>query len=197
MNWKAGGGTAVGCWDGGATVSVGCAKGGSVGGGGGSVAETAGGSAGSVGWLPEMGAMAVKVAVIPGTGVGMKMAVAVMVGRTRVGARVACATLVEEDDADWARSASRLDIKLVRATYSPSITTSKTIKKPKTYPLFIGPMVSSIVSNAPDEQPMARTVRVPRCFASAKREPIILEKRAYGKQLSKRGARADVRQSRR
>ena len=78
--------------------------------------ETAGGSVGSVGSLPEMGAIAVKVAVIPGTGVGMKSAVAVGVGSTRVGVRVAWPGLVEEEDADWARSASRLDIKLVKAT---------------------------------------------------------------------------------
>ena len=60
--------------------------------------------------------MAVRVAVIPGSGVGITKTVLVGVGAMRVGALVVSADPVSEDETDWVRIASLLDIKPVRAT---------------------------------------------------------------------------------
>jgi hypothetical protein len=60
--------------------------------------------------------MAVRVAVIPGSGVGITKAVLVGVGRMRVGALDVVTDPDAEDETDWARIASLLDIKPVKAT---------------------------------------------------------------------------------
>lgn len=81
--------------------------------------------------------MAVMVAVSPATGEGITIEVAVDVGTGRVGVRLGRAASVLETAADWLRNASLLDIKLVAATYSPNMMTSRTTRKPREYPLFI------------------------------------------------------------
>jgi hypothetical protein len=60
--------------------------------------------------------MAVRVAVIPGSGVGITTAVLVGVGTRGVGALVVSTDPVSEDETDWVRIASLLDIKPVKAT---------------------------------------------------------------------------------
>ena len=55
-------------------------------------------------------------AVMPGSGVGITKAVLVGVGRMRVGAVDVSADPDVEDEADWARIASLLDINPVKAT---------------------------------------------------------------------------------
>ena len=88
--------------------------------------------------ITSVGATAVRVAVIPGTGVGRTKMVEVGVGAGRVAVLVACSrSELVGNEADSVRSASLLDIKPVRATYNPSITTSRTMRKPNAYPLFI------------------------------------------------------------
>ena len=114
---------------------------------------------GSVGWgdsITSVGATAVSVAVIPGTGVGRTQIVAVGVGAGRVGVLVACSCPeLVGCGADSARSASLLDIKLVKATYSPSTTTSRTMKKPKAYPLFIEPTMPVMVLSTSSRKQVA------------------------------------------
>lgn len=78
----------------------------------------------------------------------MMNAVSVGVGTGRVAVFVAWTAFVLDDKADWARIASRLDIKPVIATYIPSMTTSKMIKNPKAYPLFMNSIVPWLVWNA-------------------------------------------------
>ena len=87
-----------------------------------------------------LGASAV-VAVIAGRGVGMAGGVAVGVGAMRVGIRVTWPTLPVGASVACARSASRVDINPVNATYSPISTTNRTIKKPKAYPLLMAPII--------------------------------------------------------
>jgi hypothetical protein len=60
--------------------------------------------------------MAVRVAVIPGSGVGITMTVLVGVGAMRVGALVVSVDPASEDETDWVRIASLLDINPVKAT---------------------------------------------------------------------------------
>jgi hypothetical protein len=95
------------------------------------VAAGGGASVAGGGSVTTLRAIAVSVAVMPGIGVGMTKAVSVGVGATRVGVLVVSTSPELPDDIDWARSASRLDIKLVKATYRPSTMTNRTIKKPK------------------------------------------------------------------
>ena len=109
--------------------------------GGGSVGAGAGASVVGCATVSAVGATAVSVAVIPGSGVGMTMAVLVGVGAESVDTPVTSTTAVVEDETDWVRSASLLDIKPVKATYKPSMVTNKTIRKPKAYPLFMNPTV--------------------------------------------------------
>jgi hypothetical protein len=71
------------------------------------------------------------VAVIPGSGVWITKTVLVGVGAMGVVPLVVVATPVVEDETDWARIASLLDIKPVKATYKPSMMTNNTIRKPK------------------------------------------------------------------
>lgn len=118
------------------------------------------------------GIMAVKVAVIPGTDVGIERAVAVGVAAGWVGALPARAVSVPDKDADWARPVSRLDVNPVKATYSPNIRTRRTMRKPKAYPLLIDLMAPSMDSTD-------------RCSDISAR--IILEKRADGKQPRSEG----------
>lgn len=107
-----------------------------------------GGSVGGGASVTAAPAKTVRVAVIPGTGVGMVIRVAVGLGVGWAAVLVTCTTAVLEDDADWTRSASLLDMKPVMATYSPSIMTNRTIKKPKAYPLFMRPTMPLIALNS-------------------------------------------------
>ena len=121
---------------------------------GGSVGASAGGSVGDGGSATSVDTAAVRVTVIPGTGVGMTGMVGVDVGGGSVGGRVTSLTLVFAGKEGWARSASRLDLKPVKATYSPNANTNKTIRNPNAYPLFIKPamplcVLSSDLSNEP------------------------------------------------
>jgi hypothetical protein len=80
--------------------------------------------------------------------------VGVDVGGGSVGGRVASLTLVFAGKEGWARSASRLDLKPVKATYSPNANTNKTIRNPNAYPLFIEPaMPLCVLSSGPPNEP--------------------------------------------
>jgi hypothetical protein len=87
----------------------------------------------------------------------MMNGVSVGVRAGRVAVFVAWTASVLIDKADWARIASLLDINPVMATYIPSMTTSKMIKKPKAYPLFMNPTVPWIVWNAAYRNTTMRT----------------------------------------
>jgi hypothetical protein len=114
--------------------------------------------------------MAVRVAVTPGIGVGMVTRVGVAVGGWMVGGRVASTIPEAGVDVGWARSASRLDIKPVKATYMPRINTNMMIRNPNAYPLFIKPTMS------------IESFLCHRIDAVACNSRIILEKRRGGKQ---------------
>ena len=133
-------------------MSVGRTGGGSVGGGGGSV--------GCAGSITSVGTMAVSVAVIPGTGVGRTKMVAVGVGAGRVAVLVACSCpALVANDADSVRSTSLLDIKAVKATYKPSITTSRTMRNPKAYPLFMQPAMPVMDWNTASQRQVTHPAR--------------------------------------
>jgi len=122
--------------------------------------------------------IAVIVAVSPATGEGITIAVAVGEGAGRVGVALGFAASVLAATADWARCASLLDVKPVMATYSPSTMTSKTIRKPSEYPLFINssePVLDYVCC-----QPLLHR-------DSTKGARIILEKPAYSKRLWRSG----------
>jgi hypothetical protein len=93
--------------------------------------DWAGGWVGGGGSVLTVDAIAVRVDVIPGSGVGMTMMVSVGVGAGWVGNLVASLEGVLCDSAAWSCRASLLDLKLVRATYIPNMITRRTIRKPK------------------------------------------------------------------
>lgn len=155
----------------GVAVSVGRAGGGSVGGGGGSVG---GGDS-----ITSVGTTAVSVAVIPGTGVGRTKMVAVGVGAGRVGVLVACSRPeLVGNDADSVRCASLLDIKPVKATYNPSTTTSRTMRKPKAYPLFMQPTMPVMVLNTMSQKQVASPARA-ACLQRARQIADALYSKRY------------------
>lgn len=119
--------------------------------------------------ITSVGATAVSVAVIPGTDVGRTQMVAVGVGAGRVGVLVACSwPELVASEADSVRNASLLDIKPVKATYSPSTTTSRTMRKPKAYPLFIQSTVPVMKLNTIGQHQSANPLEQSACQAFEK-----------------------------
>jgi len=137
-------------------------------------AVSVGGTASVTASVTTAETIAVMVAVSPATGEGISIAVAVGVGAGRVGVALGFAASVLAATADWARCASLLDMKPVMATYRPSTMTSRTIRKPSEYPLFIES--SEPILDCVCRQPLL--IRDPRKGAR-----IILEKHAHGKRL--------------
>ena len=163
--------------------------------GGGSVGAGAGGSVGDGGSTTAVDTAAVRVTVIPGMGVGRTGMVGVGVGGGLVGGRVASLTLVFAGKEGWARSASRLDIKPVKATYSPKANTNKTIRNPNAYPLFIEPaMPSFVLGSDVSNEPWNYTPKAGRQQADWLPRAELLQSRGGGVPRRGRwGVRSDAR----
>jgi hypothetical protein len=110
------------------------------------VGWTAGDSAGVGDPTIITAVLAVIVTIVPGAGVGIVRIVGWGVGVGLGGTVPGSSTSAAGWATDWARSASRLDMNPVKATYNPKISTRTTIKNPKAYPLFIGPIIPPLLA---------------------------------------------------